>query len=90
MGWESFTKYVIEDSVNSTVKLGYNLTTSPKNLAEIYNISVEEATVIQAVLVVAAANEFGINKTKADNVLGLGLNQEEIEKFNEIERIVKV
>ncbi|MCG3680101.1 filamentous hemagglutinin N-terminal domain-containing protein [Aliarcobacter butzleri] len=70
---------IIEDSVNSTVKLGYNLTTSPKNLAEIYNISVEEATAIQAILVVAAANEFGIKKTKAaDNVLDLGVDDSQI------------
>lgn len=80
---------IIEDSVNSTVKLGYNLTTSPKNLAEIYNISVEEATVIQAVLVVAAANEFGIKKTKAaDNVLDLGVGKTKTKEFqNEIYKL---
>ncbi|WP_418180295.1 filamentous hemagglutinin N-terminal domain-containing protein [Aliarcobacter lanthieri] len=75
---------IIEDSANSVVKLGYNLTTSPKNLAEIYNISVEEATAIQAVLVVAAANEFGINKTKAaDNVLDLGVDKKGDSKAND-------
>lgn len=80
---------IIEDSVNSTVKLGYNLTTSPKNLAEIYNISVEEATVIQAVLVVAAANQFGIKKTKAaDNVLDLGVGKTKTKEFqNEIYKL---
>ncbi|MDN5068550.1 hypothetical protein [Aliarcobacter butzleri] len=80
---------IIEDSVNSTVKLGYNLTTSPKNLAEIYNISVEEATAIQAILVVAAANEFGIKKTKAaDNVLDLGVGKTKTKEFqNEIYKL---
>jgi hypothetical protein len=66
---------IITDTYGSAVKASYNLTTNPQNLAQIYNISTEEATAVQAVLIVAAANEFGINKRKAvEGALDLGVS----------------
>lgn len=73
-------KSIIDDTAGSVVKATYNLTTSPKNLAKIYNITTQEATAVQAVLVVAAANEFGINKKKAaDGILDLTVDKKDLQ-----------
>ena len=67
---------ILADSIISVIKLGYNLTTSPQDLAKIYNISVEDAVSVQAILLLASASEFGGNKKDiAKNSLNLGIDK---------------
>ena len=67
---------ILADSIGSVIKLGYNLATSPQDLAKIYNISVEDAVSVQAILLLASASEFGGNKKDiAKNSLNLGIDK---------------
>ena len=67
---------ILADSIGSVIKLGYNLATSPQDLAKIYNISVKDAVSVQAILLLASASEFGGNKKDiAKNSLDLGIDK---------------